>query len=719
MMNPSQPPMTPVCCLCQTVFQDPKVLPCLHTFCSTCLQNLVTGEPGSGEITCSTCGCHVTLPVRGVSGLVTNMLVKRLADNYLSEIMKSLHNDHTETSEPDEGFGEQSEVHVGHMTRSETWHGQTDAVPQTIVGQAKSLNGDKQSELSTAVSDQSSPGAVATQEEKHEMKKEACRVTGKLMSKLMHLQGEALRITYSIDSVNEGVRQWQERNIEIKASIMDRSRMLQHLIKRHEQKLLAEVDNLENHDQFLNEADRTKNELRMNLKRVLNGVEFLKQMQNFGQDEEILAMKDFLLGDLKILCGVETNKKEYTLKVPTVTSYENLDDEFGSLIPVEKRSVVFEPDAGEGLGDMKLTQLEKVKQMEFTKASSTKLRRRRAKTQQIRFSSPQGRELRFSSPQRRATRIITSEDRELEVEKTSPEDDPESPEDMKDLQETLKLRRKELLEEKHMEDNMENIHDVHLFSAHRRPTREKKRRVQSFSGRPSSRTRLMEQAAKGLQAPSEAEQPEGHQETATLDKAGSIDNIEGEITAGNDASKETTPADEEMTMKLKYLRDNWRRRREILKSSESSQTSFERAPGDTSPVSPDSPKSPEAKVGTETKFQMFRDQLSSMRHHIVPKGNSPPPTSPHNSPSRRMSDSMAARKGSTGSIPEVSNEIDFSSSHNTHENSVYDRLDTEGQVFGTSTSPPTNDSALTRNRLQQLRANARKKRERWRSQTLS
>ncbi|XP_046562060.1 uncharacterized protein LOC124271048 [Haliotis rubra] len=707
MMNPSQPPMTPVCCLCQTVFQDPKVLPCLHTFCSSCLQNLVTGEVGLGEITCPTCGCHVTLPVRGVPGLVTNTHVKRLADNYLNDIMKSLHNEHTETSEPDEGFGEQSEVHVGHMTRSETWHGHTDVTPQTTVVQSKSLDGDKQSGLSTAVSNPD-----ATQAEKHEKKKEACRVTGKLTSKLMHLQGEALRITYSIDSVNEGVRQWQEKNIEIKANIMDRSRMLQHLIKRHEQKLLAEVDNLENHEQFLNEADRTKNELRVNLKRVLNAVEFLKQMQNFGQDEEILEMKDFLLGDLKILCGVETNHKEYKLKVPTVTSYENLDDEFGSLIPVEKQSVVFEPDTGEGLGDMKLTQLEKVKQMEFTKASSTKLRRRRAKTQQIRFSSPQGRELRFSSPQRRATRIITSEDRDLEVEKTSPEDDPDGPEDIKDLQETLKLRRKELLEEKHMEDNMENIHDVHLFSAHRRPAREKKRRVQSFSGRPSSQTRLMEQAAAGLEAPNETEQPKGHQQTATLDKAGSIDSIEGEITAGHDDSQEN-PANEDMTMKLKYLRDNWRRRREILKSSESSQTSFEKAPGDMSPISPDSPKSPEAKVGTETKFQMFRDQLSSMRHHHMPSGNSPPPTSQHISPSRRMSDSMAARKSSTGSIPEVSGEMDFLSSHSTFENGTNGRQDTEGQVFA------TNDSGLTRSRLQQLRANARKKKERWRSQTLS
>ncbi|XP_035698798.1 tripartite motif-containing protein 2-like [Branchiostoma floridae] len=65
------------CPVCMLHFRDPRVLPCLHTFCRECLQEWATKQQ---PLECPTCRTQVSLPDKGVDGLRTNFYVNNLLD---------------------------------------------------------------------------------------------------------------------------------------------------------------------------------------------------------------------------------------------------------------------------------------------------------------------------------------------------------------------------------------------------------------------------------------------------------------------------------------------------------------------------------------------------------------------------------------------------------------------------------------------------------------
>ncbi|XP_078594456.1 E3 ubiquitin-protein ligase TRIM71-like [Branchiostoma floridae x Branchiostoma japonicum] len=65
------------CAICKDIFQDPRVLPCLHTFCTTCLEGLT---PTHDKLTCPIDREQVRLHGKGVGGLPRNFYVNNLLD---------------------------------------------------------------------------------------------------------------------------------------------------------------------------------------------------------------------------------------------------------------------------------------------------------------------------------------------------------------------------------------------------------------------------------------------------------------------------------------------------------------------------------------------------------------------------------------------------------------------------------------------------------------
>ena len=52
------------CSICLNVLDEPRNLNCNHTFCCTCIDDVITfNEDGSIEIICPTCRCSTTLPM--------------------------------------------------------------------------------------------------------------------------------------------------------------------------------------------------------------------------------------------------------------------------------------------------------------------------------------------------------------------------------------------------------------------------------------------------------------------------------------------------------------------------------------------------------------------------------------------------------------------------------------------------------------------------------
>ncbi|XP_035699733.1 tripartite motif-containing protein 2-like [Branchiostoma floridae] len=65
------------CPVCMLHFRDPRVLPCLHTFCKGCLEEWATKQQ---PLECPTCRTQVNLPDQGVDGLRTNFYINNLLD---------------------------------------------------------------------------------------------------------------------------------------------------------------------------------------------------------------------------------------------------------------------------------------------------------------------------------------------------------------------------------------------------------------------------------------------------------------------------------------------------------------------------------------------------------------------------------------------------------------------------------------------------------------
>ena len=68
------------CTLCFNRFDDPRLLPCLHTFCRRCLEDAARRSQGQG-LRCPTCGQDVALaPDSGVDCLPSNFFINNIVD---------------------------------------------------------------------------------------------------------------------------------------------------------------------------------------------------------------------------------------------------------------------------------------------------------------------------------------------------------------------------------------------------------------------------------------------------------------------------------------------------------------------------------------------------------------------------------------------------------------------------------------------------------------
>jgi len=66
------------CGICLSRYTNPKVLPCLHTFCEQCLNNYI--PVCSLSVTCPICRQQSILPEEGVCALQNNLFIVNLMD---------------------------------------------------------------------------------------------------------------------------------------------------------------------------------------------------------------------------------------------------------------------------------------------------------------------------------------------------------------------------------------------------------------------------------------------------------------------------------------------------------------------------------------------------------------------------------------------------------------------------------------------------------------
>lgn len=173
---------------------------------------------------------------------------------------------------------------------------------------------------------------------------EAIRNMSRIQTKIMSLQGEALRVTYAIDRVNQCMVEWSQHKEDLKRAVERRAAQFQFYIKRMEHQLITQIDSKVNDDRFYAESDKSKNDLRKNLRNILHEVGVLKCLQEFGKDAEINLLGASVLGKSVGMSDVVLKKLHYDMEVPVKSIEEIVHECFGHINLISHDSTVFSPE---------------------------------------------------------------------------------------------------------------------------------------------------------------------------------------------------------------------------------------------------------------------------------------------------------------------------------------------------------------------------------------
>ncbi|KAK6195205.1 hypothetical protein SNE40_000679 [Patella caerulea] len=681
------------CKLCQKVFTDPKLLPCLHTYCQTCLQTQLNE---TDKITCTLCGYFMNSPTGGISVLTSNIFAERVVKQYINKIQEFASNENT-------GDPNKNQETVSTLMEKAKYS-PTSLSLFSLQRRDTFSSSNRDINLSSATKDNNgNPSSIISAQpdlvQSHASAEDTLHImVDKLSShmdhKLMALQGEALRVTYAIDSINQSVNNWREKRYRLKRKVEERSNILQHQIRRHEKRLLAEVDSRYHEEKMMKDAERSKQTLRQNLKGILQTVEFLKQVQDYATDEEMVALKDRLMSCSVNISEVQMKWQELQLEMPTESPDILMSANFGQLNNLEQSSVVFIPGSLEMERDLS--------------ADNTSFNQSIFNERLLTYSNspPISRRVK-----RQSTRVSESEN---EAD-GSISDASVTVDQFRNMRESFKQRRRQLLEEN--SDFMETHHFLDKPFQTESPiaSLSKRKRVVSLGGNATNYYLDNPEFEHQAQIPSFIQ--------ALPPNATSRDIMER-----NEISRQMAHLShedrEDKIKRMQNLRESWKRRKEVLMQNDGyiSPNSNNTITFDYEAAVEEVIEEQPTAINKQSRMKQLKNRFSQIRQHFKPDQN--------------MDSSKADQASSTGVIlrnkSKEKKEKRWSgifrskeskrrslSSRSSTEFTLDNEINEDSQEIESlpteKTQTNSRNSGLTRTKLQQMRESVRKKTQRWRS----
>lgn len=306
------------CKLCDNIYNDPRLLTCLHSFCKNCLENYVKENvhQGSDAIACPLCEEITSLKSDdSVDELLENLLLQRLITQAQREQTKVV------------AEQEVLKIQAEALTEEEL---ESENVQKTILHIANTAG----QVIAHKTEDQSRVHDFETIKHRQELQK-----------KIMNLQEKALDIVYAIDEVNQEMQKRETEKDHLKDAIKQRSQELQNIIHGNERKLLARLEDRNTESEMKDLGYEVKTKLHKTLKGTLNAVDFLKLLVEYGDKANIESFQE--LADERIRTfmkeNVEMKHTDLVFESPKVDLSEAIELMFGSLTETTEMKTVWNP----------------------------------------------------------------------------------------------------------------------------------------------------------------------------------------------------------------------------------------------------------------------------------------------------------------------------------------------------------------------------------------
>ena len=81
------------CSICMDEFSDPRMLPCIHTFCFKCLERTGQDKQPGDIMACPLCRKEFKLPEKGIGGIQKNFFMESLVNmqhSFLSSMFEEI-----------------------------------------------------------------------------------------------------------------------------------------------------------------------------------------------------------------------------------------------------------------------------------------------------------------------------------------------------------------------------------------------------------------------------------------------------------------------------------------------------------------------------------------------------------------------------------------------------------------------------------------------------